>query len=124
MVDWLRKEKEGNKENIQISDTVILNTAFAFGLLISENKGHKENTQQKDKMCLQGHEERGKMTDTSCSSSIPETARCRILQAIEMNNRNYPIEMFSLHSSGWPKNQLKLVCKHHPGTPQEVVKMH
>lgn len=51
MVDWLRKEKEGNKENIQISDTVILNTAFAFGLLISENKGHKENTQQKDKMC-------------------------------------------------------------------------
>ena len=40
-----------------------------------------------------------------------ETAQCRILQATEKSNRSYPIQMFPLHSSGWPKNQLKLVSK-------------
>lgn len=40
-----------------------------------------------------------------------ETAQCRILQAIEISNINYSIEMFPLHCSGWPKNQLKMVSK-------------
>lgn len=40
-----------------------------------------------------------------------ETAQCRILRATETSNRNYPIELFPLHSSGWPKNQLKLMSE-------------
>lgn len=45
-VKWLRKGTQDNKDVlIQISDIIILNIAYKFGLLISETKGPKENAQ-------------------------------------------------------------------------------
>lgn len=40
-----------------------------------------------------------------------EISQCRVLQEIEIRKGNYLLEVFPLHSSGWPKNQLKLMCK-------------
>lgn len=46
-VKWLRKgtQEQGKDVLIQVSDIIILNIAYRFGLLISETKGPKENAQ-------------------------------------------------------------------------------